>query len=31
VLVGFGGWLQVKFLFAGRNVAGANRIYTVVA
>jgi hypothetical protein len=24
VLVGFGGWLQFKFLFAGRNAAGEN-------
>ena len=26
VLVGFGGWLQFKFLFAGRNAAGEDRI-----
>jgi hypothetical protein len=29
VLVGLGGWLQFKFLFAGRNAAGADRIYAV--
>ena len=29
VLVGFGGWLQFKFLFAGRNAAGQDRIYAV--
>jgi hypothetical protein len=29
VLVGFGGWLQFKFLFAGRNAAGEDRIYAV--
>jgi hypothetical protein len=31
VVVGFGGWLPFKFLFAGRNVAGQDRIYAVVA
>jgi hypothetical protein len=31
VVVGFGGWLDFKFLFAGRNVAGQDRIYAVVA
>ena len=29
VVVGFGGWLQFKFLFAGVNQAGENRIYAV--
>ncbi len=29
VVVGFGGWLDFKFLFAGTNVAGENRIYAV--
>ena len=29
VVVGFGGWLDFKFLFAGRNLAGENRIYAV--
>jgi hypothetical protein len=29
VVVGFGGWLQFKFLFAGRNEAGPDRIYAV--
>jgi hypothetical protein len=29
VVVGFGGWLDFKFLFAGRNAAGENRIYAV--
>lgn len=29
--VGFGGWLDFKFLFAGRNLAGQDRIYAVVA
>lgn len=29
MVVGFGGWLAFKFLFAGRNVAGENRIYAV--
>ena len=29
VLVGFGGWLPFKFLFAGRNAAGQDRIYAV--
>jgi hypothetical protein len=27
--VGFGGWLQFKFLFAGTNAVGENRIYAV--
>ena len=31
VVVGFGGWLDFKFLFSGTNVAGENRIYAVVA
>ena len=31
VVVGFGGWLDFKFLFAGRNAADENRIYAVVA
>jgi hypothetical protein len=31
VVVGFGGWLDFKFLFAGGNAAGENRIYAVVA
>jgi hypothetical protein len=29
VIVGFGGWLDFKFLFAGRNAAGEDRIYAV--
>jgi len=29
VIVGFGGWLAFKFLFAGSNLAGSNRIYAV--
>jgi negative regulator of replication initiation len=29
VVVGFGGWLEFEFLFAGQNVAGENRIYAV--
>ena len=29
ILVGFGGWLPFKFLFAGQNAAGASRIYAV--
>jgi hypothetical protein len=29
VVVGFGGWLDFKVLFAGANVAGENRIYAV--
>ncbi len=29
VTVGFGGWLDFKFLFAGRNAAGESRIYAV--
>ena len=29
VTVGFGGWLQFKFLFGGRNAAGQGRIYAV--
>lgn len=31
MVVGFGGWSQFKFLFAGRNLSGASRIYAVVA
>jgi hypothetical protein len=31
VVVGFGGWQQFKFLFAGQNVAGDDRIYAIVA
>jgi hypothetical protein len=31
VVVGLGGWLDFKFLFAGRNIGGENRIYAVVA
>jgi hypothetical protein len=31
MVVGFGGWLGFKFLFSGRNLAGENRIYAVVA
>ena len=29
VVVGFGGWLSFKFLFAGANASGENRIYAV--
>ena len=29
VVVGFGGWLDFKFLFSGRNLAGEDRIYAV--
>jgi hypothetical protein len=29
VVVGFGGWLDFKFLFVGRNMAGQDRIYAV--
>lgn len=29
VTVGFGGWLQFKFLFAGRSAVGEDRIYAV--
>jgi hypothetical protein len=29
VTVGFGGWSAFKFLFAGRNAAGQDRIYAV--
>ena len=29
VVVGFGGWSDFKFLFAGKNAAGADRIYAV--
>jgi hypothetical protein len=29
LVVGFGGWLDFKFLFSGRNVSGDNRIYAV--
>jgi len=28
-IVGFGGWQQFKFVFAGKNAPGANRIYAV--
>jgi hypothetical protein len=31
VRVGFGGWSDFKFLFAGQNAAGASRIYAVTA
>ena len=31
ILVGSGGWLQFKFLFAGQNAAGESRIYAVPA
>jgi len=31
MVVGFGGWLDFKFLVAGRNLAGEHRIYAVVA
>jgi hypothetical protein len=31
VVVGFGGWSAFKFLFAGANLSGENRIYAVVA
>ncbi len=31
VVVGFGGWQAFKFLFAGTDGSGANRIYAVVA
>ena len=32
VIVGFGGWLDFRFLFfAGRNIPGQNRIYAVPA
>ncbi len=31
VVVGFGGWLDFKFLFSGTNLSGENRIYAVVA
>jgi len=30
VTVGFGGWHDFKFLFAGRNAAGEDRIYSVI-
>jgi hypothetical protein len=30
-IVGFGGWTGFKFLFAGRNAAGQDRIYAVYA
>jgi len=30
MVVGFGGWSAFKFLFAGMNAAGENRIYAVV-
>ena len=29
VVVGFGGWLDFKFLFGGENLSGENRIYAV--
>ena len=29
MIVGFGGWEVFKFLFAGSNLAGQNRIYAV--
>jgi len=29
MIVGFGGWTDFKFLFAGRNLAGQDRIYAV--
>ncbi|MGA7126778.1 MAG: serine hydrolase domain-containing protein [Chthoniobacterales bacterium] len=29
VIVGFGGWTDLQFLFAGRNLAGQDRIYAV--
>ena len=29
VIVGFGGWTDFQFLFAGRNLAGQDRIYAV--
>ena len=29
VIVGYGGWLDFNFLFAGKNLAGENRIYAV--
>lgn len=31
VLVGFGGWQVFKFLLAGQNTLGQNRIYAVPA
>jgi hypothetical protein len=31
VVVGFGGWLDFEFLFAGRNLGGEDRIYAAVA
>jgi hypothetical protein len=31
VVVGFGGWQAFKFVFGGRNVAGEDHIYAVVA
>jgi len=31
VIVGFDDWLDFKFLFAGANLFGENRIYAVVA
>jgi len=30
MVVGLGGWLQFQFVFAGRNLAGEDRIYAVV-
>ena len=29
MVVGFGGWQGFRFLFAGRDLTGANRIYAV--
>jgi len=31
VIVGFGGWQDFRFLFAGANLSGGNRIYAVVS
>lgn len=31
MVLGFSGWLDFKFLFGGRNLAGQDRIYAVVA
>jgi hypothetical protein len=30
VIVGFGGWQDFQFLFAGQNLSGENRIYAVL-
>jgi hypothetical protein len=30
MVVGFGGWQDFKFVFAGRNVASENRIYAAL-